>query len=181
MRGVHMERSQLNRCRRRMEVAEGYLLLNLPALAVRELECIRETGRNLVDWHRLYGEALRMDQRHEEALRSLQQVQEVYPDQLDTLLAIAWCYKRVDRLGDAIATMKQAYDAHPRVAVVLYNMACYYALAGDKPLALSWLGRAIRMDPDLRTLIPAETDFDTLRDDPDFQFVIHNPTEATAD
>jgi hypothetical protein len=86
--------------------------------------------------------------------------------------------------------MEEAYRAHPKVPVVLYNIACYHSLAGDKRQALSWLGRALRMeaslrklvpdDPDLqalalrtslRDLIPDESDFDSLRNDPDFQYL----------
>ena len=57
-------------------------------------------------------------------------------------------------------------------AVVLYNLGCYYALAGDKELALSWLGRAIRREQRFRALVGNESDFDEFRQDPDFQFVI---------
>jgi len=55
---------------------------------------------------------------------------------------------------------------------VLYNLACYFALASDKVHALSWLGRAIRMESSLRELIPDETDFDSLRDDADFRLIV---------
>ncbi len=176
-----MARSEPSDFRRKMELAEGYLLLEMAGQAVRELESVRRAGQGDVEWHRLHGEALRMDHRHTEALESFHEVQRLHPDELTTLMAMAWCYKRVDRLPDAIEIMKRAYDEHPQVPVVLYNLACYYSLAGEKALALSWLGRAIRMDPDVRSLIPGETDFDPLRDDPDFQFIIHDPTGAAAD
>ncbi|NOX54523.1 MAG: hypothetical protein GXP27_08805, partial [Planctomycetes bacterium] len=54
-------------------------------------------------------------------------------------------------------------------------------LAGDKDGALRWLGRALRMDPSLRELIPEETDFDPLRNDPDFRFVAGIDTDQDAD
>lgn len=176
-----MERSELLRCRRRMKVAEGYLLLDMPRQALGELNTVRDVGRSLVDWHRLRGEALRWQQRHAEALEAFRHVEEAEPEELGTLLAIAWCYKRVDQLGDAIETMRRAYEAHPREPIVLYNIACYFSLAGEKAQALSWLGRAIRMEPKLRALIPNETDFDSLRNDPDFQFVVSDPTETLAE
>jgi hypothetical protein len=54
----------------------------------------------------------------------------------------------------------------------LYNMACYLALDGNREQALSWLGRALRMDKTLCKLVPAETDFDSLKHDPDFQHLL---------
>ena len=64
--------------------------------------------------------------------------------------------------------MHDAYLAHRETPVVLYNLSCYYALAGQKTQALSWLARALRMDADLRRLIPDETDFDPIRNEPEF-------------
>ena len=61
-------------------------------------------------------------------------------------IGLAWCLKRTDRLEEAIDVMMAAYQFHEDEPIVLYNLACYFALAGDKPQALSWLGRAIRME-----------------------------------
>jgi tetratricopeptide (TPR) repeat protein len=88
-------------------------------------------------------------------------------------MGLAWCYKRTDQLAKSIEAMHQAYLAHRSEAIVLYNLSCYYSLAGNKEQALSWLGRALRMRPDLRQLIADETDFDPLRNDSDFQHLIH--------
>ena len=68
--------------------------------------------------------------------------------------------------------MRIAYEHHPKVPIVLYNLSCYYALAGDKDHALSWLGRALRMNRSMVKLVPEETDFDALRNDPDFQHLL---------
>jgi hypothetical protein len=68
--------------------------------------------------------------------------------------------------------MMAAYQFHEEEPIVLYNLACYFALAGDKAHALSWLGRAIRMESSLRELVPDETDFDQLRQDADFQMIV---------
>ena len=54
----------------------------------------------------------------------------------------------------------------------LGGSACYFALAGDKAHALSWLGRAIRMESSLRELVPDETDCDQLRQESDFQMLV---------
>ena len=162
---------------RALEMAQGYLLLDMPQQALRELSAMRVAGVESAEWQRLRGEALRSALQHVEALEAFEQADRLEPDEMGTLLGIAWCQKRTDRLQDAIETMQQAYRACPQEPIVLYNIACYFSLAGEKRQALSWLGRALRMSPELRQLIPEETDFDPLRDDEDFQFVIEDPRE----
>ncbi len=169
-----MSSRSTQRCQRTLETAQGYLLLNMPEQALRELSSIRDWGPLTVDWLRMRGEVLRSEKRHDEALEAFQQADLLTPNEVHTLLGIAWCYKRVDRLEDAIKTMLRAYRACPQEPIVLYNIACYFSLAGDKRQALSWLGRALRMSPDLRELIADETDFDRLRDDPDFHLVVND-------
>ena len=88
------------------------------------------------------------------------------------MIGMAWCLKRTDRLSRAIEVMQVAYEFHPEEPIVLYNLACYYALSDDKGNALSWLGRAVRMEGALRELVAEEADFDTLRHDDDFQLVV---------
>jgi tetratricopeptide (TPR) repeat protein len=175
---------------RRLQAASGYLDLEMPAHALRALEGIARPEATPFEFHYLRGQALRVAGRFGEALVAFSHAREYQPDNLDVLMGLAWCFKRTDQLPRAISTMEEAYRAHPKVPVVLYNIACYYSLAGDKRQALSWLGRALRMeaslrklvpdDPDLqalgmrtslRDLIPDESDFDSLRNDPDFQYL----------
>jgi Flp pilus assembly protein TadD len=156
---------------RRLEAASGYLDLDMPAHALRSLAGITHPDATPFEFYLLKGQALRSAGQFEEALAALSRAREEQPNELDVLMGLAWCYKRTDRLSQAISVMQEAYVAHPKVPVVLYNIACYYSLAGDKPQALSWLGRALRMDTSLRKLIADESDFDSLRNDPDFQYI----------
>ena len=172
-----MAMSISRRDRHRLESAEGYLLLEMPQQALRELDGIRRGGFSNAVVSRTRGVALRDLRRHEEAIADFEAADLLEPDDLTTLMGMAWCLKRADRLDDAIETMQRAYRAHPEEPVVLYNIACYLALADEKEQSLSWLGRALRMEPGLRRLIPDEPDFDRLRDDPDFQFVVTDPRE----
>ncbi len=156
------------RAKRRMEAAQGYLMLDLPDQALRELGEIIDTDEAAYEYHLLRGEALRAKSDHPAALESFRRALEARPDDLGVMMGMAWCFKRIDRLDQAIETMQRAYESHSEVPVVLYNLACYYSLAGEKGAALSWLGRALRMDRGFMKLVPGETDFDPLRDDPDF-------------
>jgi tetratricopeptide (TPR) repeat protein len=120
----------------------------------------------------LRGDALRAKLDHDQALDCFRQAHELDPESLDAMLGMAWCFKRIDRVDQSIETMRLALQAHPKVPIVLYNLACYYSLAGNKEQALSWLGRALRMNRSIAKLIPEETDFDPLRNDPDFRHLL---------
>lgn len=156
------------RVKRRMDAAQGYLMLDLPDRALRELNEIVDTDEVTYEYYLLQGEALRAKSDHAAALDAFRKALAGKPDDLSALMGMAWCYKRIDRVDQSIETMQRAYESHKEVPVVLYNLACYYSLAGEKELALSWLGRALRMDRGFTKLVPRETDFDPLRDDPDF-------------
>lgn len=153
---------------RQLEAARGYLLLEMPDQAFAALEKIANPALVAFDYHHLRGETLRSKQHYAEALPELEQAHQLRPKDLDVLMAMAWCYKRTDQLSRAIAAMNEAYQAHSDEPIVLYNLSCYYALAGNKTQALTWLARALRMAPHLRRLIAGESDFDPIRHDEDF-------------
>ena len=176
----HIRRERL------LEAVRGYLALEMPEQALRELRAIDDKQHCLFEFHQLRGEAYRQKEDFYEALVEFGKALLEKPTDLSILMGMAWCYKRTERLPLAIEAMQQAYQSCPEEPVVLYNMACYFALFGNKTQALSWLGRSLRLeqslrkamadDPSptaksLRDLIADETDFDGLRDDPDFQFV----------
>ncbi len=166
---------------RLLEAARGYLMLEMPDHALRELQRIGSSDEDLFDIFQLKGESLRQKKEHEEALSVFSRALEERPDDLTALMGMAWCYKRTGQLHNAISTMEQAYQSSPKEPIVLYNLSCYFCLSGDKTQALSWLGRALRMEPALRELIPDENDFDQLRNDPDFQFVIRIDEQESAE
>jgi tetratricopeptide (TPR) repeat protein len=160
------------RRKRQLVAAEGYLALDMPDQALSELAEISDPGDTAFEWHQLRGEALRAKQDHRRALECFQRAHELRTDDLGVLMSMAWCFKRIGSVGKSIEVMRLAYQAHPDVPVVLYNLACYYSLVHDKDQALSWLGRALRMDQDFSKLIPEESDFDPLRHDEDFQHLL---------
>lgn len=158
-------------CERHLEAARGYISLELPGLAQQELARIHDISKCAFDYHYLQGEAYRLRKEYDKALSHFSLAHDVRPSEMGVLLGMAWCLKRLGQLERAIEMTVQAYRSHPKEPIILYNLACYYALAGHKQDALSWLGRALRMEGSLRSLIDDEMDFDLLRGDPDFQFL----------
>jgi tetratricopeptide (TPR) repeat protein len=149
--------------------AEGYLELGLARQALGSLARLGDpTG---FDPHSLYlwGEALRSLGRYEEALVPLGQGAAADPDNINIWVALAWCYKRTGHLELAIESLESALTAEPAEALLHYNLACYWSLAGDKERTLQYLSQSLGMDPRYRQLVADESDFDPFREDPDFR------------
>ncbi len=159
---------------RRMKLqhqAEGYLELGMSQQALDVLSRLGDSGD--ADLHTLYlqGEALRGLGRYAEAVGTLGRVTAAEAENVRAWLALGWCHKRTGRIDLAIDALEAARSADPEEPLILYNLACYWSLAGGKRQALEYLERALAMDPAYRRLIDAETDFDALRSDPAFQAV----------
>ena len=61
----------------------------------------------------------------------------------------------------AIAAKPDAWQGH-------FNAACFEALTKNRDAAIEHLNRAIELDPKAREFAAKDTDFDWLRDDPEF-------------
>ena len=148
---------------------EGYLELGLAEQALSALGRLGDPTD--VDAHalHLWGEALRMLDRYDEAVVPLRQAAEADPDNIHIRLALAWCYKRIGRLDRAIEMLERALRSEPGEALLHYNLACYWSLAGNKRPALTSLSRAVQLDPAYFDMVDDEPDFDPIRFDPDFQ------------
>jgi uncharacterized Ntn-hydrolase superfamily protein len=72
------------------------------------------------------------------------------------------------RYADGVAVLREAAARHGDNAVLLYDLACFESLAGNREAALAQLARALELDPGLRAGAAADTDFDSVRQDPRF-------------
>jgi len=165
--------------------AEGYLdlatvfadrwplpLVLRDGLAQRTLDTLAQLNphsgcRALVAY--LRGQALRLMERHEDAIAALERSAELDPSNIHIWLALGWCYKRTGRLDMAIQSLEEALSIDANQAIVYYNLACYWSLAHNAKHALDYLGQAFAMDPAYRELAAEERDFDPIRAEPRFQ------------
>lgn len=165
--------------------AEGYLDLmsvfddrwqldrqHIETLATRAIECLDavENPHGFLP-HILFlkGQAHRAAGRFEEAARLLEESKEMEPENLHTLLALAWCYKRLNRVNDAIRVMREAIQVEEESAIAHYNLACYLAIQKQTAEACQHLSNALEIDPSYRNLVADETDFDSIRNTSEFQ------------
>lgn len=152
--------------------AEGYLELGMASHALGSLQ--RRGKLVHADAHACYllGESLRELQRHREAIFPLRRSVDLDPTPTESWLALGWCYKRSGQLDQAIWSLEQAVQRTPGDALVNYNLACYYSLAGRKLEALRRLKRAFDLDRAFRSMVAGEPDFAPLRSDPGFQMLL---------
>ncbi|TWT96725.1 TPR repeat-containing protein YrrB [Botrimarina colliarenosi] len=168
--------SNLSRHRLQLEgasrEAEGYLELGMSAQALGSLQ--RRGKLVHADAHACYlmGEAFRELDRHSEAVIPLRRSVELDPTPTEAWLALGWCYKRSGRLDEAIWSLEQAIRRTPGDALLNYNLACYYSLAGRNLDALRRLKRAFDLDASFRSMVTGEPDFAPLRDDPAFRMLL---------
>jgi hypothetical protein len=69
-------------------------------------------------------------------------------------------------------------DAPAWRSTTLYNLACYYALAGMKQKAIAQLGEAFQIDSSLVEWSKEDADLNSLRDDPAYQALYSQPADA---
>ena len=68
----------------------------------------------------------------------------------------------------AVAIVRESLEQHPDNPSVLYNTACFEALAGYDDDAITHLKRAIELRRQARDWAQGDSDFDSVRDRPDF-------------
>ncbi len=164
-----MSAQQRVRRQQLLRQAEGYLELAMPEHALETLDRWGPSETPSFRASYLRGEALRELERWAEAVVALNIAAEGLPEDLPIYIALGWCYKRLDRIDLAIEALEKALEIDPNSAIVHYNLACYWSLAGNKRQSLMFLSRAISMDSEYRSRVASESDFDTIRNDPAFQ------------
>lgn len=139
-------------------------------LVQRALDALAMVESGAYGSHLLYlkGQAMLAMQRYQDAIDPLKEAADLSPDDIQIWLALGWCYKRVGRLDLAIESLEEALASDADQAIVHYNLACYWSLANNITLAVAYLSSALDLEPDYRDQINAETDFDNVRNHPDF-------------
>jgi tetratricopeptide (TPR) repeat protein len=167
-----MSSKSSDQIRKQLDEAEGYLLLDLPRRALQILDSRSTWSEMQFEANVLKGEALQSLKHYREALRPLEVAAALRPSDTRVALALGWCYKRTNRLAQAIDSLDRALRDHPDQPLLHYNLACYWSLAGNGSKALDELARALDLEPELRSLIADESDFDRLRGMPEFERLV---------
>lgn len=168
-----MKNTERIRLRFIRDEAVGYLLLEMPEHALAALD---RGGEHPTEFTAellcLRGQSLQQLKRYREAIPIWQQASELDPDDIDPHLGLGWCYKRTGRVDLAIESLEKARQIEPENPLILYNLACYWSLQRNKEVALHFLAQAFQFDESYKYLVDEETDFDYLRDDPEFKALV---------
>lgn len=187
MRVAHVANLQRLRHKFLLREAEGYLellslddqkfgldreakrpLLERTLAVLKPLDRVQRLGKSDAAASYLQGEVYRQLERYDDAILHLRRAVERDPDDVRAYLALGWCYKRSDRLDLAIEALESAMAVAHEEATVHYNLACYWSLARNAKLAVRFLTSALELDGRFRDLVAAESDFDPIRESPEF-------------
>ena len=103
---------------------------------------------------------LRVDD-HLEPVRELRRLYEIH--RRWDALSRATFHHRPDSYPLGAAILREALDDLGEDAVLLYDLACFEALAGQTTQAAAHLERALELDPSLRASAEGDPDLDSLR------------------
>ena len=149
--------------------AEGFMELGLFHRALQRAERLLASRTGRQAGLTLKAECFRRAERFDEAIPVLEEALQEWPEDEGLWVNMGWCRKRTGRLDLAIQAMEDLLARQPESPIGHYNLACYLALAGDKERCLGELRLAFELDPSLKELAQEESDFDSLRNDPEFQ------------
>ena len=183
MTGKTLNRKQAQR-QKYILAAEGYLELataldsacsldldlkkQLVDLALNSLNQVTRPGGHKPYILFLKGQAHRIAKRPRLAITFFEQSHKIDDENLHTCLALAWCCKRTQQIDRAVEVMQTAVEMNSESCISHYNLACYCALNQRIDDALMHLSFALNLNPDYLARIAAESDFDSIRDNPRF-------------
>lgn len=140
-------------------------------IAERALEMLHQSrprGIYRSQWLYLRGKAFSITGHYRAAIKSFRASLKLEPERIAGYLSLAWCLKRIDRIDQSIIVLNKAIKREPQNAKARFNQACYLSLAGQPQLAAAELAIALELNPELRSRVPRETDFDPIRQHPAF-------------
>jgi tetratricopeptide (TPR) repeat protein len=92
--------------------------------------------------------------------------------------APALSYFATGEYDKAIEVLAGIHREDPDDAGVLYNLACAESMSGKDEQAIEHLGRAVVLDASFGELAEKDSDFDPIRDDPEFASAVAGKPDA---
>ncbi len=106
------------------------------------------------------------------AIASYQTVIGINPNYARAHNSLGIAYYKQGKWDEAIAVWKKATSIKPKLADAHYNVAFTYALKNEKVSSIKSLQTAINLDKSLIERAKADSDFDNIRESPEFKQLI---------
>lgn len=146
----------------KIERADGFLDLRMPARARAEMEKIPPEYRDHVAYHALEMRLYLEEHRWADAAALARRLRDDRPDEPAYWVQLAYALRRAQSIESARSILLEAHERFSDVAVIPYNLACYECQLGDLPRARAYLEKAFRLDPDFRKLAVRDEDLHPL-------------------
>lgn len=135
------------------------------AEAAAELGQVVPAERTMTEYLEVYG-ALLQEQQDWSTLQTVaRELCQRLPENPSWWVMYAYATRRASSLGEAEEILIQAEKAHPKEAVILFNLGCYACQRGDLDLARSRVAQASALDPRFEELAAHDPDLEPLRRD----------------
>jgi Flp pilus assembly protein TadD len=109
---------------------------------------------------------------NEEALKACEKATALGPHNADAWQIKAGIMAKLNKLDEAILSYTRAIELIPAQPIFIYNRGCVYCRKGDKSNALSDLGKAVAMNPQLKSYAGTDQDYKGLWEDADFKKIV---------
>jgi tetratricopeptide (TPR) repeat protein len=149
---------------RALERADGYIDLEMPDGAQKELDAIPDSHRAGGVYRKVFLRLLLLKQDWAAAAALAQQLCDEDPGEAGLWIHLAYARRRAIGLDDAYAILKSAFRRFPKEAVIPFNLACYECQLGRSDAALKHLQRAFALDPGFRLMAAEDEDLKPLWD-----------------
>ena len=110
----------------------------------------------------------------ERGVRLVKKQIKLNPDDVRALVLGAHALMEVGETETADVWAKRALELSPDDRGVLYNLACYYSLSGEKETAIDCLEKAAAVGRVTREWIEHDSDLDPLREEPRYLALLEN-------
>ncbi len=108
-----------------------------------------------------------------QVISSPQKATAIHPSPANAHNNLGLAYQKLGKLDEAIVQHKRAIAIDPNHAQAHYNLARAYALKNEKTLSIEFLQKAITLDRIALEVVQTHSDFDNIRESPEFQQLIN--------
>jgi tetratricopeptide (TPR) repeat protein len=107
--------------------------------------------------------------KYNEAIIDFNKAITLYPKDRHVYLSRGMAYADIGKYSEAIIDFNKTIELDPKDALAYYVRACAHSITGNRNKSIQDLSTSINMNPDLRNNAKTESNFDNIRNTPEFK------------